>query len=190
MAIIKCSNGHYYDDKRDVSCPYCAKLNGSINKVSGNDFNEQLTSFISPEENDDNTQLTEAYGEDVSEFEKTIGIFNDESQNVLTVAWLVCIDGLERGKSFVIHSGRNFAGRSFDMDIVFSGDNSVEREKHFSIVYDPKTITFYLVCGTGHTYLNGEVVSSEKTIVEGDIIQVGKSKYMFVPFCKEGRDWN
>ena len=188
MAIVQCPNNHYYDDKRNSTCPYCEKMNNAVTADAG--VNEQLTSYIDPVEIDDNVQLTEGYGEAVTEFEKTIGIFIDETQNILTVAWLVCVDGLEKGKSYVIHSGRNFAGRSQDMDIVLSDDNSIAREKHFSIVYDPKSIAFYLVSGSGHTYVNGEAISSEKALVDGDVIQAGQSKYMFVPFCKEGREWN
>ncbi len=188
MAIVQCPNNHYYDDKRTATCPYCEKLSRETTPDTG--VNERMTSYLNPVNMDDNTQMTEGYGEAVSEFEKTIGIFVDESQNVLTVAWLVCVEGSEKGKSYVIHAGRNFAGRSSDMDIVLSDDNSITREKHFSIVYDPKSISFYLVCGTGHTYVNGEVVSAEKAIVDGDEIQAGQGRYVFVPFCKEGRDWN
>lgn len=189
MAIIQCPNNHYYDDKRNSTCPYCEKMN-NVAFVAG--VNEQLTSYIDTGEVNDNdyAQLTEGYGEAVSEFEKTIGIFLDKSQNVLTAAWLVCIEGLEKGKSYVIHSGRNFAGRSQDMDIVLSDDNSISREKHFSIVYDPKSIMFYFVSGEGHAYVNGEAISSEKILTDGDVIQAGQSKYIFVPFCKEGREWN
>lgn len=187
MAIIKCPNGHYYDDKRNSTCPYCEKVdNGNFDRSV---LNEQLTSYM-PSDDDDNVQLTEGYGEFVTEYEKTIGIFTDESQNVLTAGWLICVKGVEKGKSYVLNSGRNFAGRSFDMDILLSGDDSVSRENHFSIVYDPKSVTFYLVSGSGHTYLNGNAVSNQAEIFEGDIIQAGISEYMFIPFCKEGRVWN
>ncbi len=187
MAIVQCSKNHYYDNERNSSCPYCEKINNSIAATGG--INEQLTSYVDPSEYDDNAQLTEGYGESVCEYEKTIGIFWDESQNLLTTGWLVCIEGMQKGKSYTIHAGRNFAGRSQDMDIVLSDDNSISREKHFSVVYEPKSTTFYLVSGEGATYLNGEAVVSQKEIYDGDIIQVGSSKYMFVPFCKEGRDW-
>lgn len=188
MAIVQCPNNHYYDDKRNSTCPYCEKMNNSVAADAG--MNEQLTSYIALAETDDDAQLTEGYGEAVAEFEKTIGIFVDETQNVLTVAWLVCVEGMEKGKSYVIHSGRNFAGRSLDMDIVLSDDNSIAREKHFSVVYDPKSIAFYLVSGTGRTYVNGTAISSETALADGDVIEVGQSKYVFVPFCKEGREWN
>lgn len=186
MAIVQCPNNHYYDDKRDATCPYCEKLNNAFIPEDG--INEQLTSYMNIEQHSDE-QVTEAYGEYVQEFEKTIGIFTDESQNQLTAGWLVCIEGTEKGKSYVIRPGRNFAGRSLDMDIVLSDDTGIAREKHFFIIYDPKSVSFYLVCGKGHTYVNDEAVTSEILLTDGDIIKVGKSKYIFVPFCKEGRDW-
>ena len=187
MAIIQCPNNHYYDNKRTAACPYCEKMKNAIAYDAG--INEQMTSYIKPIEPDDNAQLTEGYGEAVTEFEKTIGIFVDETSNMLTAAWLVCVEGKEKGKSYVIHQGRNFAGRSCDMDIALSDDNAISREKHFSIVYEPRSITFYLVSGAGRTYVNNEVVLKEKVIVDGDLIQAGQSKYIFVPFCKEGREW-
>lgn len=187
MAIVQCPYNHYYDDQRNASCPYCEKLNQAA--TSDDSINEQLTSYVEPSAMDDNAQLTEGYGEAVADFEKTIGIFTDETQNLLTAGWLVCVEGVQKGKTFVINLGRNFAGRSLDMDIILSDDETISREKHFSIVFDPKTIAFYLVSGSGHTYVNGKVVSSQAEIFEGDKIKAGNSEYVFVPFCKEGREW-
>ena len=82
MAIVKCENNHYYDDVRDETCPYCEKMNSRI--FESETLNEQLTSYMFIEDGN-NVQLTEAYGEDVCEYEKTIGIFTDENQNLLTV---------------------------------------------------------------------------------------------------------
>ena len=187
MAIVQCPKFHYYDDKRNTECPYCLKESQAVTgEVS---LNEQLTSYIALDE-EDNAQLTEAYGESVADYEKTIGIFVDESQNRLTAAWLVCQEGFEKGKSYVIYSGRNFAGSAPHMDIVLAEAPEIFPEKHFSIVYDPRSVAFYVVCGEGHTYVNGEAVSSQIAVADGDIIQAGDSKYIFVPFCKEGREWN
>lgn len=189
MAIIQCPNNHYYDDKRNHTCPYCEKM--SAISASTTDLNEQMTSYIPPaEDNDDDTQLTEGYGEAVNEYEKTIGIFIDETHSQLTTGWLVCISGAMKGKSYVLHSGRNFAGRSLNMDIVLSDDVSVSEDKHFAVAYDPKGVEFYLVCGEGHTYVNGEAVSEQVQLVDNDEIQVGQSRFLFVPFCRKGREWN
>ena len=186
MAIVQCPNNHYYDDKKNTQCPYCEKLNA---RECEDDLNEQLTSYFEPEENDDNVQLTEGYGEVVYEYEKTIGIFTDETNNVLTTGWLVCISGAEKGKSYTLHSGRNFVGRSLNMDVVLSDDVSISREKHFSIVYDPRSVRFYLVAGSGYTYKNEQLISMDNELFEGDIIRAGQNQYIFIPFCKEGREW-
>lgn len=192
MAIVQCPCGHYFDDTRNDSCPYCEKYEGGA--VDSGELNEQLTSYydfgFESGADDGGYQLTEAYGEEVEEYERTIGIFTEESGNVLTVGWLVCMCGPMKGKSYTVHSGRNFAGRSFDMDIVLSDDGYLSRENHFSVVYDPRGKAFYLVAGEGQSYLNGEAVTSQCELGEGDVIRAGMSEYIFVPFCKEGRDWD
>ena len=190
MAIVLCANNHYYDDKKNSVCPYCEKMFSGETQRPEDNLNEQLTSYIDPIEFDDDVQLTEGYGEEVSEFDRTIGIFTVETPNRLTAGWFVCVSGEEKGKSYPIFSGRNFAGRSLEMDIVLSEDEMISREKHFSVVFDPKSRNFFLLPGTGHTYVGGEPISSERILQEGDVIQAGQSEYMFIPFCKEGRDWN
>ncbi len=187
MAIVQCPSGHYYDDNRNDTCPYCEKLENDSPISPG--LNEQLTSYYESDYGDD-YRLTEGYGESVEEYDKTIGIFTPETGNVLTAGWLVCVSGPVRGKSYVIHSGRNFAGRSFDMDIPLSDDNYLSRENHFSMVYDPRGKAFYLVSGEGQTYVNDNAVTSQIEIFEGDVIRAGMSEYVFIPYCKEGRDWN
>lgn len=188
MAIVQCPNHHYYDNNRNDQCPYCEKLRSE--QDAGKTLNEQQTSYMNLSVDAGEEQQTEGYGEEVSSFEKTIGVFTDETQNLLTVGWLVCLSGGEKGKSYVIHPGRNFAGRSLDMDLVLSDDSSIARQKHFSIVYDPKSIEFYVVFGSGSTYVNGVPLASQQKLTEGDVIQAGHNRYMFIPFCKEGRDWN
>lgn len=186
MAIIKCQFGHFYDDRRSGECPYCGKLRETI--PQSEQLNEQLTSYIMnvPGEADD--RLTEAYGENVSDFERTFGVYLEDG-NVLTAGWLVCVEGLERGRSTPIHTGRNFAGQGFDMDIELPSDAVTGKGMQFSVVYDPKDITFYLLPGDALVYLNGKAVYSQTILAEGDELSVGKCRYLFVPFCKEGREW-
>ena len=184
MAIVTCPNNHYFDNVRFQTCPYCEKLKAG---GAADSPNEQLTSYMGPA--DVGEQLTEAYGESVGESDKTIGVFVDESHSEPAVGWLVCVEGGEKGKTHVIRSGRNFAGRSPDMDIVLSDDNSISRDGHFSIVYDPKSAEFYLIAGSGTVYLNGSLVTSQEKLNDNDVIGVGHSAYSFVPYCKEGREW-
>lgn len=188
MAIVQCENHHYYDNLRNQSCPYCAKVNGNNGRMVESD--EQMTAYLGYFPSDEEGQLTEAYGDGVEEYDKTIGIFADESCNQPTVGWLVCMNGLVKGKSYSIHAGRNFAGRSEDMDIVLSDDMYISRENHFSLIYDPKSICFYLVKGVGEICVNNERVLEQCLLQDGDEISAGNSIYVFIPFCKEGRVWD
>lgn len=183
MAILQCPNGHYYDDARSETCPYCQKLD-----IPADDpLREQVTSYVDYEEDD--AAVTEGYFDNVGEDDRTIGIFTDELQNQLTAGWLVCMNGLVKGKSYPFFVGRNFAGRSPDMDIVLSDDNQISREKHFSIVFDPVTVDFFLIPGNGSTLLNGNTVIHATELADGDEIKVGSTEYLFIPFCKKGRVW-
>ena len=44
MAIVQCINQHYYDDSRNSSCPYCAKL--STAPAGTGELGEQFTSYL------------------------------------------------------------------------------------------------------------------------------------------------
>lgn len=190
MALVQCENNHFYDDTKESSCPYCAKLNNDSNAQFG--LGEQLTSYYAMplDYDEDESQKTQAYDEDVTDFQKTIGFFDTDTQNLLTTGWIVCINGKMKGKDYSIHSGRNFAGRSFEMDIALTDDLEITREAHFSIVFEPKSSVYFIVPGAGRTYLNKKIVTEACELKENDEIQAGQSIYVFVPFCKEGRKWD
>ena len=187
MAIVQCRNHHYYDDKRDAVCPYCVRLQTPSFDAGG--INEQVTAYADLSPFDLEEKLTEAYGDNVADYERTISVYLEENSNRLTVGWLVCVAGVDRGRSQVIYAGRNLAGRDQMMDIVLPDEASLAEDTHFSVVYDPKSITFYLVPGMGAAYVNGKEAHTETVLIEGDEIEVGQTRYLFVPFCKEGRDW-
>ncbi len=188
MAIVQCPQGHYYDDQRDMQCPYCGKdLRRSWQNAES--FNEQITQYavLPPQEYDE--QQTEAYGEYVGDADLTLGRYSVANGNRLTAGWLVCTQGFARGKSYVLYSGRNFAGRSHEMDLVVSDEFKIARQKHFSVVYDPKSVSFFLIPEGGAIMLNGNIVTKAEELHEGDRIVAGDAEFLFVPFCKEGCTW-
>lgn len=186
MAIVQCANGHYYEDSRDEVCPYCQKLSNDVPAEEAG--GEQITQY-KPSVEDDDAALTEAYGENVDDNEKTVGVFLKQQRNLLTSGWLVCIDGFEKGASYTIFAGRNFAGRDEMMDIVLRGDNGICRQRHCSLVYDPYSNRFFAVAGEGALYINGKPLASTAELFENDILQLGGSSYLFIPFCKGDRVW-
>ena len=187
MAIVQCVKGHYYDDSKESSCPYCEKL---VDHKPEDLFREQVTSYLDPDLMNDSEPVTQSYGDDVEEDDKTISIFSDDFLNRLTAGWLVSRSGVTRGKSYPFFVGRNFVGRSPDMDIILTEDDHISRDTHFSLVFDPKTVSFYLLPGSGVVYLNEKPITEAAQITEGDELRAGEMSFIFVPFCKEGRDWN
>lgn len=182
MAIIQCAYGHYYDDKKNTSCPYCEK------PISEDDAGEAKT--VGFFENYEEFIPTQSIGEDIQEFEKTISVFSDdETGNSYTVGWLVSVKGLEIGKSYPLYSGRNFVSRAHEADIPLMEDGGISRDNHFSVVYDPKDIKFYLVSGNGQIYKNDVPIHSYSELADGDKISLGNSCFVFVPYCMKGRTW-
>lgn len=107
------------------------------------------------------------------------------------VGWLVCIKGIHLGDAFIIYSGKNSIGRSDDNRIVITGDNSISRSKHAFIVYEPKKRNFYLQPGdsSGLTYLNEEYITESKLLSSKDVIELGESKFIFIPLCGQDFSW-
>jgi hypothetical protein len=105
--------------------------------------------------------------------------------------WLICLEGPDRGRDFRLHGEKNFVGRSPTMDVCIPGDDSISREKHAIVVFDPKKLLFWVMPGesAGLVYLNGEVVHSPSQLKRDDILELGKTKLVFIPFCGEKYHW-
>lgn len=198
MAITRCPNGHYYDDAKFSRCPHCSSFGaagapdetvgipsvGASGLFAGDD--EKTVSKFPASGADD--EKTERFGGD--EFEKTIGIMKGALKTNPVVGWLVCIEGPEKGRDYRIHSGRNFIGRTWKMDINIVDDRSVSRDNHASVVFEPYSCEFMIVNGESvKTYLNGIPVTEPMHLAEGDKIGIGDSVYDFVAYCKGDRKW-
>ncbi len=107
------------------------------------------------------------------------------------VGWLVCLNGQDVGKSFVLKSGRNFIGRGSKMDVVIDGDMSISREKHAIILYEPKKRVFLAQPGESKElfYVNDEVVLNVTALAPYDKLLIGKTELYFIPFCGEVFAW-
>jgi len=113
-----------------------------------------------------------------------------DSEQPPVTGWLVCIQGAQRGSDFRLHSGKNFLGRSPSMDIVLADDKTVSRDKHCSVVYDPKGNHFYLAPEKGNIVLrNGNMVERAEILQERDTLQLGETILQFIPFCQEDITW-
>ena len=129
---------------------------------------------------------------------KTVGFFSmggSESKEAPTsdpvVGWLVCIKGKHIGDSFNIVAGKNSIGRGVSNRIVIANDNTVSREKHLWIVYEPKKRLFFVQPGEGSglSYLNGDIIMETKGMKAKDQLEIGDGKYILIPLCDEDFSW-
>ncbi|EKQ51000.1 MULTISPECIES: FHA domain-containing protein [unclassified Clostridium] len=162
MGLIRCPNGHMFSERRYGSiCPYCNIDTSKKERV------EPVQEKIDIETN----------------------LLYQEVDPVC--GWLVCIQGTRVGKDYKIKSGKNFIGRADDMDVQIIGDNDIATRNHAIIVYDPKKKNNVLLPGdsSGIAYLNGEPAYMPSELSAYDVIELGKSKFLFVPFCGEHFEW-
>ena len=114
------------------------------------------------------------------------------SKNSVVVGWLVCIEGEEKGKSFILYPKINSIGRGEHNDVCIKGDYLITSGKEAKLAYDYKNNAFHIIPGedsqnTG--YLNDEPLYEKAKLNAYDVIELGKTKLVFVPFCGEQFKW-
>ncbi|CAM3808868.1 FHA domain-containing protein [Marinicrinis lubricantis] len=170
MSLSRCANGHMFSTRKHGStCPYCF-MSAEVEPTGGH--REQGNLALAADEK------TMPYLEEAGGIEPVTG-------------WLVCIEGPQLGQDYRIHAEKNFIGRSEDMHIQIIGDNAISRRNHAVIVYDPKKRNFYLLPGdaSGLAYHNNEAVYSPVELTPYDVIQMGRSKFIFIPLCGVHFEW-
>ncbi|MDY2985669.1 MAG: FHA domain-containing protein [Synergistes jonesii] len=194
MPITRCPNGHFYDPSTNSSCPWCAVStddNVATQRVVPNiGSSEGATVRISSAPT---PQRAVAAQPGMSPIEEghTVAVVKKKSGIDPVVGWLVCTKGPDKGRDFRIRSEKNSVGRSDAMDISIPGDETISRNDHAFIVYDPKKGVFRIQAGLsrGLVYLNDEEVISSEKLKPYDTIEIGESTFKFVPFCGEAFQW-
>ena len=127
---------------------------------------------------------------------KTISIYqNNKVETPVmapTVGWLVCTKGKFYGQDFRLKSGRNFIGRGAGMDVALAGENTVSRERHATIIHEPRQNIFIAQPGESRElfYVNGNVVLSPVQLKKNDILQIGEVCLMLIPCCDDVFNWD
>lgn len=202
MSMIQCSNGHFYHSANGP-CPHCSANDlqsgktvglNSLGEIPGKSPTPNNPPFPLPNKLGQinmNAPLQAPLGEVPSDEGKTIGLFPKKEGIDPVVGWLVCIEGNDRGKDYRIHSEKNSIGRSEKNDIHISGDPTISRENHATIVFDSKRKQFRLLAGGGRglVYLNDEAVDFGSVIKARDTIEIGETKLLFIPFCGDEFNW-
>ena len=197
MKLRKCENGHFYDEEKYAFCPHCRKAGSGAQE----DFTISMPSGIQIDDDAKTEPLTDeiipSLKKEVQEVQKeetnlTLGFYAQKMGMEPVVGWLVCVEGEQKGRSFELHAGRNFIGRSPEMDIVLAGDIAVSRNKHAIIIYEARNKMFLAQAGESRElfYVNDEVVLSNVKINPYDAVLIGSTKLLFIPFCSDKFTWD
>ena len=103
------------------------------------------------------------------------------------VGWLVALGGEHIGTDFRLKTGKNFIGRSAQMDIALTDDKSVSRERHAIVVYDPKSNMYLVQPGESSSlaYHNNNLLLTPEKLEAYDMVTVGDVNLLFIPLCGE-----
>lgn len=192
MQMKQCAKGgHYYDASIHSECPYCNSGNAgetmpidvgaTMPVTSGTSSNVNHTRSI-------NASVSKQVGKEEG---RTIAVIKEEIGIDPVVGWLVCTNGTEKGRDYRIHSDNNFIGRSEKMDICIRGDETISRENHAIISFDTRDKIYYFSPGDGRSIvrLNYKALFMTSEIKAYDIIEIGKTKLLFIPLCGERFEW-
>lgn len=204
MEMKRCPNGHFYDQSKSATCPYCQGGSANANvtvPLGGGVQGVGPTVPVKPAENVQRQVPPQAgmgqagHGPSAAGLEEdspTIGIFRKKVGIDPVVGWLVCVEGKDKGNDYRIHADNNFIGRSERMDICVRGDETISRENHAVVSYDSQEKVYYFSSGGGRNIVrvNGKVVISGSVLLQAyDRIKIGNTILAFIPLCGEEFDW-
>ena len=201
MTLVKCPNGHYYDSSRfGNNCPHCG-MSGAAS-IGADQTTVPLNIPDAPQPANEVTepltvsQPANVTAPTVSDDDRTLPVTADMLDGMVekpapVVGWLVCTDGVNKGTDYRLHQGRNFVGRSPEMDVCILGDNTVSRSSHAIVVYDPRSNVYLAQPGSSKElfYVYDKLVLNPVELKTMDLLNIGDTKLMFVPLCGEQFHW-
>jgi hypothetical protein len=122
---------------------------------------------------------------------KTIDALSNRTGNRnVVVGWLVCVEGRDKGRDFRLCAERNRIGRSLDIEVGLA-DRTVSRGTQVIVSYDVRRNLFHIYPGPGRgiVYVNEQELTLTQELGAYDMIEIGETKLMFVPFCGEAFTW-
>jgi hypothetical protein len=204
--MIRCPEGHFYDPAKHPACPWCAlpaDTGGIEQKTRPAQMPPPLPGGFAGQPMPPPPPLGPPMppppgmgpmpspppphpGATVR-----VGAGAKAGKSEPVVGWLVCLEGPDKGKDFRLHNEKNYIGRAPMNDVVVELDPTVSRERHALVIFDPKKLAFWALPGdaSGLVYLNGEIVNAPTQMKGDDVIEIGKTKLVLVPFCGEKYNW-
>ena len=211
MTLTRCSHGHFYDEDKFDQCPHCGNAGQNPDVTVPLNRNSSPTVALTQNNQEDKptsqlgapaspsslaaaakSAMTSATAPPPGGDTVTVSYYNKAIGTEPVVGWLVCVEGSHLGEDFKLKSGRNSIGRGTGMDVSITGDNTVSREKHAIVVYEPVNHQFLATPGDARElcYLNGKLVLSPMELKVNDVLTVGATRLMFFPCCTDAFHWD
>lgn len=188
MNLQKCPNNHYYNSDKFPYCPHCSNsIRYKEIQTEHSEGQSAATSENIMQEKDIKNNNHKIPTENVAPLTATSEALFER----LTIGWLVCLTGVNRGLSYPIYPGNNHIGRNPNMNIRIRDEVTISREDHAIIQYDRQSNVFTLVPNTSSnpTIVNDEAVTNNIVINDRDLIQLGECQLLFVSLCNEHFSW-
>lgn len=118
---------------------------------------------------------------------------NNKDQIGPVAGWLVVISGPGRGRSMEVGYGYNSIGRNACNTVALDfGDTTISDSEHAYIIYDNLGHKSYVTHGRSRNviYLDNAPVLGSLEIKEGNLLRIGNTMLMFIPFCSAERNWS
>jgi hypothetical protein len=110
------------------------------------------------------------------------------------VGWLVVVGGPGLGSYRPIYEGNNAMGRASHQRIPIDfGDDAISSEEQAFIRYDSADRSFLFVPNLSKTNvvsLNDKRPTAATPLSAMDVITIGRTQLVFVPFCGQDFDWS
>jgi hypothetical protein len=179
----QCERGHFYDETRYETCRYCSEVQQGVGATVGLSPAQPIGATVP-------LRASAAQGK-ADDGAKTVAVMRKRIGFDPPVAFVVVVEGPHRGEHFQLRGGRSFVGRAADSDVALPSDDTVSREAHALISYDQKTNSFLIAPGTsrGLTYRGDHQVVGAESLEPYDVIEIGKTKAVFLPLCGPSFRW-
>ena len=197
MNMQQCAGGgHFYDASIHKECPYCNT--GNAGATMPLDMGRTMPLAAAGADIGKTMPLTQGGGNgrtvaqgNVGDAGRTIAIIKEELGIDPVVGWLISLEGKEKGRDYRIHTDNNYIGRGEKMDICIRGDDTISRENHATISYDARDKMFYFTPGDGRSIvrLNDKGIFATAELKAYDILEIGKTKLVFLPLCGDKFEW-
>ncbi len=185
-----------YDTDKSLSCPYCGvRLQVPIPDTTNRDLHEPGPPGPARKPSDIEVPGARPVPHEYGRETRYAGIPGAKGDEVLVegfrpvCGWLVCTEGPDRGRDYRIFPERNFVGRREDQHIPILNDETVTREQHAVVIFDPRNREFRILPKNGSVFHNGQDLRGEAKLTAYDEVLIGNTKLRFVPFCGERFQW-